>query len=77
MWMRLRMRLTLTAAACAGQIAPHGENFMLGRVVIPLAHDLFGFSVVQGGEWVVRKLAKQVLGAVDFNGNHGLDVDCD
>jgi len=43
------------------------------RVVVPLAYNLFGDRVVQRGEGLVGELAKQVLGAVDFKGGHGLD----
>ena len=42
------------------------SDFITGLVVVPLAHDLFGGGVVQGGEGVVGQLANQVLGAVDF-----------
>ena len=60
-------------------------DFITGLVVVPLAHDLFGGRVVQGGEGVVGQLANQVLGAVDFKwvkldvGGHGLNgllLDC-
>jgi hypothetical protein len=52
--------------------APHREYFVLCRVVVPLAHDLVGRRVVQGGEGLVGELANQVLGAVDFKRSHGL-----
>jgi len=45
-------------------------DFITGLVVVPLAHDLFGGGVVQGGEGVVGQLANQVLGAVDFKRIH-------
>lgn len=47
--------------------ASQRENFVLGCVVVPLAHDLFGLGVVQGGEGLVGELANQELCAVDFN----------
>ena len=48
--------------------APQRENFVLGCVVVPLAHDLFGIGVVQGGEGLVGELANQVFVAVYFKG---------
>ena len=44
------------------------KDFVLGCVVVPLAHDLFGLGVVQGGEGLVGELANQVFVAVDFKG---------
>ena len=59
-------------------------DFITGLVVVPLAHELFGLGVVQGGEGLVGQFANQVLCAVDFKGvkldvggGHGLDLlDC-
>ena len=63
---------------------PRREYVILRGVVVPLAHDFFGFRVMKRGEGLVGKFAHQVLGAVDFKwielgivGSHWLaDVDC-
>ena len=41
-------------------------DFIPGLVIVPLAHDLFGVGVVQGGEELIGELANQVFFPVDF-----------